>query len=55
MAQQEQLEALKAQHTKLKDDISDEYARPNPDDQRIAALKVQKLGIKDQIADMERT
>jgi hypothetical protein len=54
VSQQEQLEALKAQHTKLKEDISDEYARPNPDDQKIAALKVQKLGIKDQIADLER-
>ena len=54
MAEQEQLEALRAEHAKLKEDISDEYARPNPDDQRIAELKVQKLSIKDQIAEMER-
>ena len=55
MSQTEQLEDLKAQHAKLKEDISDEYARPQPDDQKIAALKVQKLSIKDQIAELERS
>lgn len=55
MSQNDQLEALKAQHAKLKEDISDEYARPQPDDQKIAELKVQKLSIKDQIAELERS
>jgi hypothetical protein len=54
VSEQEQLDELRAQHAKLKQDISNEYARPDPDDQRIAALKVQKLGIKDQIAELER-
>lgn len=54
MSQKEQLEVLRAQHAKLKEDITDEYARANPDGQRIATLKVQKLSIKDQIADLER-
>lgn len=55
MAKDDQLEDLRANHAKLKEQITDEYARPNPDDTRIHELKIQKLNIKDQIADLERT
>lgn len=54
MSKDEQLESLKTEHAKLKDQISDEYASAQPDDDLIHQLKVQKLGIKDQIANLER-
>ena len=54
MSKDEQLESLRTQHAKLKDEISDEYATPHPDEQRIAQLKYEKLSVKDQIASLER-
>jgi hypothetical protein len=43
------IEALKAKHASLEQEISQENLRPHPDDDAICSLKKQKLLIKDQI------
>jgi hypothetical protein len=49
MALQGHIDHLSNQHKKLKDTISAEMARPDWDEIRVAALKKQKLRIKDEI------
>ena len=53
MAVQEHIEALRARHLSLKQEINDENQRPHPDDIRLTELKRQKLRIKDEIAQLE--
>jgi len=50
----ERLEALKAEHRRLEQEIEQEYARPAPDDTHLSELKRRKLFVKDQIAALER-
>ena len=50
MSLEDRLVALKARHTTLEDMIQQERSRPHPDDTEIAALKKEKLRIKDQMA-----
>jgi hypothetical protein len=52
LAQDEHLEALKAQHSDLEAQIEEELGRPMPDDSVIGNLKKQKLRIKDEIAQL---
>lgn len=52
MANDERIEALKAQHADLESKIEEELGRPMPDDSMIGSLKKQKLRIKDQIAQL---
>ncbi|HUT48418.1 MAG TPA: YdcH family protein [Alphaproteobacteria bacterium] len=52
MAQDERVEALKAQHSDLESQIEQELGRPMPDDSLIGNLKKQKLRIKDEIAQL---
>jgi hypothetical protein len=49
MALQGHIDHLSNQHKKLKDTISAEMTRPDWDEVRVAALKKQKLRIKDEI------
>jgi hypothetical protein len=44
------LAALEAKHAGLEARISSELQRPHPDDSTIAALKKQKLRLKDEMA-----
>ena len=50
MPQEEELEALRAEHRHLDDEIEREMQRPVPDTMRIQEMKRQKLRIKDEIA-----
>lgn len=52
LAQDERIEALKAQHSDLESQIEEELGRPMPDDSLIGNLKKQKLRIKDEIAQL---
>lgn len=52
LAQDERIEALKAQHSDLESQIEEELGRPMPDDSLIGNLKKQKLKIKDAIAQL---
>lgn len=52
LAQDERVEALKAQHSDLESQIEQELGRPMPDDSLIGNLKKQKLRIKDEIAQL---
>jgi len=54
MALEHRIEALRERHASLETQIQQETARPVPDDSRIAALKRQKLRIKDEIQRMEQ-
>ncbi|MHC8509203.1 MAG: YdcH family protein [Rhodospirillales bacterium] len=51
MSLQEQTDGLKQRHQTLQSEIDDEETRPLPDEAHIAALKKQKLKIKDRLAD----
>jgi hypothetical protein len=50
MAIQGQINHLSNQHKKIDDIIANEMANPDWDEARIAALKKQKLRIKDELA-----
>jgi hypothetical protein len=50
MSTVDHVEALKAKHAPLEHAISEETARPYPDDDAICSLKKKKLQIKDQIS-----
>jgi hypothetical protein len=50
MAIQGQINHLSNQHKKIDDIIANELANPDWDELRIAALKKQKLRIKDELA-----
>jgi hypothetical protein len=50
MAIQGQINHLSNQHKKIDDSIANELANPDWDELRIAALKKQKLRIKDELA-----
>lgn len=50
MSTVDHIEALKTKHASLEQAISQENARPHPDDDAICSLKKRKLMIKDQIA-----
>ena len=49
MALQGQIDHLSNQHKKIDDIISAEMANPDWDEMRVAALKKQKLRIKDEL------
>lgn len=49
MAQQGQIEHLADQHKKLEEIIAAELTHPDWDESRVAALKKQKLRIKDEL------
>jgi hypothetical protein len=49
MSTVDHVEALKAKHASLEHAISEETARPYPDDDALCSLKKKKLQIKDEI------
>jgi hypothetical protein len=49
MSTVDHIEALKSKHASLEHAISEENARPHPDDDAICSLKKRKLQIKDEI------
>ncbi len=53
MSVYEHIEALRAKHVTLKQEIDEENQRPYPDDIRITELKRRKLRIKDEIVSLE--
>lgn len=55
MALQGQIEHLSNQHKKIDDIIAAELANPDWDEMRIAALKKQKLRIKDELERLRRS
>jgi hypothetical protein len=50
MSLADKIESLKEKHQTLESAIETEHHRPHPDDIEIAALKKQKLALKDEIA-----
>jgi len=48
----ERVQVLKQKHATLEEAIRSEARRPHPDDVRLKTLKVEKLRIKDEIADL---
>ena len=55
MALQGQIDHLSNQHKKIDDIIAAELANPDWDEMRIAALKKQKLRIKDELERLRRS
>jgi hypothetical protein len=55
MAVQGQIDHLSNQHKKIDDIIAAEMANPDWDEIRVAALKKQKLRIKDELARLRAT
>ena len=55
MSLQDRIEALRQKHTLLERAIDEENARPLPNRDTIADLKRQKLRIKDELYQLERT
>jgi hypothetical protein len=55
MALQGQIEHLSNQHKKIDDIITAELANPDWDELRVAALKKQKLRIKDELERLRRS
>ena len=53
MAMDDHIESLKSKHAELEDLLTQENARPHPDDNLISDLKKQKLRIKDELAKIE--
>lgn len=50
MSQDVHVETLKTRHADLETRLQSELVRPHPDASRVAALKREKLRIKDEIA-----
>ena len=50
MIGESQVDLLREQHTKLQEQIDNEYERPIPDDIHLHELKREKLRLKDEIA-----
>ncbi len=55
MSLQDHIEALKAKHAELERAIDEENCRPLPNREAVSDLKRQKLRIKDEIFQLERT
>jgi len=55
MSLQDHIEALKAKHAELERAIDEENRRPLPNRDAISDLKRQKLRIKDEIFQLERS
>lgn len=55
MALQGQIDHLSNQHKKVDESISAEMANPDWDEMRVAALKKQKLRIKDELERLRQT
>jgi hypothetical protein len=55
MSQQDRIAALKEKHAALERAIDEENRRPLPSDDLITDLKRQKLRIKDQLYQLERS
>lgn len=55
MSLQNRLQALRERHHELDELIRQEQARPSADDLEIAELKRQKLKLKDEIVELERS
>jgi hypothetical protein len=53
MSTESHIVQLREKHATLKQQIDDEFHRPEPDSIRISDLKKQKLRIKDEIAKLE--
>ncbi len=49
MSVDDRIEALKAKHARLENQISEEAHRPHPDDLHLHELKREKLKLKDQL------
>lgn len=54
MASEDRIESLRARHHALEDELHSENVRPNPDPAVIAALKKQKLRLKDEMTRLAR-
>jgi len=50
MALIEQVEALRAKHADLEQQLAEEVCRPHPSDEIIARMKREKLRLKDELA-----
>lgn len=55
MSTQAHLEALKAKHQALEARLADAVAHASSSDQELAAIKHQKLKIKDEISQLQRS
>lgn len=55
MSQTDRIEALREKHAALERAIDEENSRPSPNDEVISDLKRQKLRIKDEIVQLERS
>ena len=53
MSTESHIVQLREKHATLKQQIDDEFHRPEPDSVRLSDLKKQKLRIKDEIARLE--
>ena len=53
MAVHDRVEALRARHAALEQQIDEENQRPHPDDSLVSQLKREKLRIKDEIVHLE--
>jgi hypothetical protein len=49
MSLQSRVESLKARHAELENRVADEDARPRPDGDVLARLKLEKLHVKEEI------
>jgi len=54
MASAERIESLQTKHARLQMEIDTEAHRPHPDETHLAALKREKLRVKDEIERMRR-
>lgn len=54
MSLQDRIAALKERHTRLENQLNEEFSRPHSDEARIAEIKRQKLRIKDEIENHEQ-
>lgn len=53
MTEKDRIGALKNKHVELESEIKKEFGKSTPDDLLIAALKREKLRIKDELAGLE--
>lgn len=49
MSLQDRIESLKVKHANIETELESVESRPHPDDVALAALKKQKLAIKDEL------
>lgn len=54
MASEDRIESLRVRHHALEEELHSETVRPNPDTAVVAALKKQKLRLKDEMIRLAR-